>query len=151
MDYLWTPWRYQYMTQAAGGENPECIFCDAVAKKKDGETLIVHRGAKAFGEILRRRVEIERVKHRNTAHRLAKHGDPRGIDLLQPRQVVQCRVGVECLGGQSAAAGAGDAARTGAVDGQRDITPGAEPIGDRGRMAGEAAAAMQHDHRRTAC
>ena len=48
MDYLWTPWRYQYMTEAAAGEKPECIFCDAVAKKKDSETLIVHRGAKAF-------------------------------------------------------------------------------------------------------
>jgi ATP adenylyltransferase len=48
MDYLWTPWRYQYMARAAGGEQPECIFCDAVAKKKDAETLIVHRGAKAF-------------------------------------------------------------------------------------------------------
>jgi len=48
MDYLWTPWRYQYMAQAAGGEPPECIFCDAVAEKKDSETLIVHRGAKAF-------------------------------------------------------------------------------------------------------
>ena len=48
MDYLWTPWRYQYMAQAAGIEQPECIFCDAVARKKDSETLIVHRGAKAF-------------------------------------------------------------------------------------------------------
>ena len=48
MDYLWTPWRYQYMAQAAGGQPPECIFCDALAKKNDSETLIVHRGAKAF-------------------------------------------------------------------------------------------------------
>jgi ATP adenylyltransferase len=48
MDYLWTPWRYPYMAQAARGEASECIFCDAVAKKKDAETLIVHRCAKAF-------------------------------------------------------------------------------------------------------
>ena len=48
MDYLWSPWRYQYMTQAASGEQPECIFCEAVAKNKDSETLIVHRGLKAF-------------------------------------------------------------------------------------------------------
>ena len=48
MDYLWTPWRYQYMKEAASGEKPECIFCDAVAKKKDAETLIVHRGSNAF-------------------------------------------------------------------------------------------------------
>ncbi len=48
MDYLWTPWRYQYIAKAAGGEPPECIFCDAVAKKRDSETLIVYRGEKAF-------------------------------------------------------------------------------------------------------
>ena len=48
MDYLWTPWRYQYMAQAAAGKQTECIFCDAVAEKNDAKTLIVHRGAKAF-------------------------------------------------------------------------------------------------------
>ena len=48
MDYLWTPWRYQYMAQAAAAEKPECIFCDAAAKKKDSETLIVYRGVRAF-------------------------------------------------------------------------------------------------------
>ena len=48
MDYLWTPWRYQYMAQAAAGNQPECIFCDAVARRNDAETLIVHRGAKTF-------------------------------------------------------------------------------------------------------
>jgi ATP adenylyltransferase len=48
MDYLWTPWRYQYMEKAARGEQPECIFCEAAARKDDAETLVVHRGAKAF-------------------------------------------------------------------------------------------------------
>ncbi len=48
MDYLWTPWRYQYMAQAAAGQQPECIFCGALAEKNDVKTLIVHRGAKAF-------------------------------------------------------------------------------------------------------
>jgi ATP adenylyltransferase len=47
MDYLWTPWRYQYMAQAAAGQQPECIFCDAVTRN-DAEALIVHRGTKAF-------------------------------------------------------------------------------------------------------
>ncbi len=48
MDYIWTPWRYQYMAQVTAGKEPECIFCDAVARNQDSETLIVHRGAKAF-------------------------------------------------------------------------------------------------------
>ena len=48
MDYLWTPWRYQYMKEAASGVQPACIFCDAVARNQDAETLIIHRGKKAF-------------------------------------------------------------------------------------------------------
>jgi len=48
MDYIWTPWRYQYMKDVVSGKQPECIFCDALARKNDAETLIVHRGAKAF-------------------------------------------------------------------------------------------------------
>ena len=48
MDYLWTPWRFQYMAEAAAGKQPECIFCDALARNQDAETLIVYRGKKAF-------------------------------------------------------------------------------------------------------
>ena len=48
MDYLWTPWRFQYMAQAAQGIQPECIFCDASAAQRDEETLIVYRGTKVF-------------------------------------------------------------------------------------------------------
>jgi ATP adenylyltransferase len=48
MDYLWTPWRYQYMAQAAAGQQPECIFCDVVKRNQDAETLIVHRAKKSF-------------------------------------------------------------------------------------------------------
>lgn len=48
MDYLWTPWRYQYMEQAAADRQPECIFCDAVKSNRDEDTLLVHRGKKAF-------------------------------------------------------------------------------------------------------
>src|SRR5258708_24618922 len=48
MDYIWTPWRYQYMKEAASGNQPECIFCEAVARNNDAETLIIHRGEKTF-------------------------------------------------------------------------------------------------------
>lgn len=43
MDYLWTPWRYQYVTKA--GEGDGCIFCAAVADTAhDRERLVVYRG-----------------------------------------------------------------------------------------------------------
>lgn len=45
MDYLWTPWRYQYVTKL--GEPVECIFC-AIAgdSEHDREHLVVHRATK---------------------------------------------------------------------------------------------------------
>ena len=48
MDYLWTPWRYQYMAEVIAGKQPDCFFCDAVASKHDEETLLVYRGQKMF-------------------------------------------------------------------------------------------------------
>lgn len=48
MDYLWTPWRYQYVTSAIAGEKPECIFCDAAKRTDDEVTLVVHRGVSSF-------------------------------------------------------------------------------------------------------
>jgi ATP adenylyltransferase len=48
MDYLWTPWRYQYIKSAIAGEQPECIFCDAAKCTDDARTLVVHRGVSSF-------------------------------------------------------------------------------------------------------
>ncbi|HUB31941.1 MAG TPA: HIT domain-containing protein [Bryobacteraceae bacterium] len=45
MDYLWTPWRYQYVTTA--GDAAGCVFC-AAAAGDDREQLIVYRGLRAF-------------------------------------------------------------------------------------------------------
>ena len=41
MDYLWTPWRYQYVTE--GARPSECVFCTAARGSDDRESLIVHR------------------------------------------------------------------------------------------------------------
>src|SRR5437660_8794299 len=46
MDYLWTPWRYQYVTTAA--TRGECVFCAAARATDDHEFFIVHRGARNF-------------------------------------------------------------------------------------------------------
>jgi len=45
MDYLWTPWRYQYVN--AAGESVECIFC-AARGGDDRERLVAHRGRSCF-------------------------------------------------------------------------------------------------------
>jgi len=46
MDYLWTPWRYHYIT-AAPAEPGVCVFCRAAAAD-DLEALVVHRAAHNF-------------------------------------------------------------------------------------------------------
>jgi ATP adenylyltransferase len=48
MDYLWTPWRFQYVSGVMDGNQPDCFFCEAVAGNRDEETLLVHRGKKMF-------------------------------------------------------------------------------------------------------
>lgn len=55
MDYLWTPWRYRYITQNQDKTNPanehitepggpaHCVFCAAAACASDREALVVYR------------------------------------------------------------------------------------------------------------
>ncbi len=45
MDYLWTPWRYAYVSGAEKSEG--CIFCE-LPKLEDHKALIVHRGQYCF-------------------------------------------------------------------------------------------------------
>ncbi len=44
MDYLWTPWRFQYVSDA--GKNAQCVFCEVATAdaSKDRENLILYRG-----------------------------------------------------------------------------------------------------------
>jgi ATP adenylyltransferase len=46
MDYLWTPWRYHFVSQAS--KETGCIFCQAAQLGDDARALIVHRGQKNF-------------------------------------------------------------------------------------------------------
>jgi ATP adenylyltransferase len=45
MDYIFSPWRYAYITSA--GKTPGCIFCEA-SKHNDRDALIVHRGEHCY-------------------------------------------------------------------------------------------------------
>ena len=46
MDYLWSPWRFQYVRKAEGPS--PCIFCENAAQDRDEENLIVHRAERNF-------------------------------------------------------------------------------------------------------
>lgn len=46
MDYLWSPWRFQYVSQ---GEQPAgCIFCVKPAEPRDDANWILHRGKHCY-------------------------------------------------------------------------------------------------------
>ncbi len=48
MDYLWSPWRFRYVSQAGKGEG--CPFCRVLAMEsaRDRENLILFRGRNNF-------------------------------------------------------------------------------------------------------
>jgi ATP adenylyltransferase len=46
VDYLWTPWRYQYV--AKGEPSSVCVFCTVGGSADDRKNLIVHRASHNF-------------------------------------------------------------------------------------------------------
>jgi ATP adenylyltransferase len=47
MDFLWSPWRYDYL--ASGAKKPEtCVFCIGDDLSRDAERLVVYRGVHNF-------------------------------------------------------------------------------------------------------
>ena len=50
MDFLWTPWRYSYVSGATeGGDPPGCVFCRiANAGAPDCQSLLLHRAKHNF-------------------------------------------------------------------------------------------------------
>lgn len=46
MDYLWTPWRYAYVTTAE--KISGCVFCDLLQAGDDEKARIVYRGEHCF-------------------------------------------------------------------------------------------------------
>ena len=46
MDYLWSPWRYQYVTQAIPEQG--CIFCRKMQENQDEGNWILYRGLHNF-------------------------------------------------------------------------------------------------------
>lgn len=46
MDYLWSPWRYQYVSKA--GPPAGCVFCLKHSEQRDRENYVLYRGAMNF-------------------------------------------------------------------------------------------------------
>ncbi len=48
MEYLWAPWRIEYIKKAKEMEKEGCILCDKPAAKNDTANLILYRGRYSF-------------------------------------------------------------------------------------------------------
>ena len=46
MDYLWSPWRYRYVTQAVPPQG--CVFCLKMQEDDDERNLVLYRGVNNF-------------------------------------------------------------------------------------------------------
>ncbi len=46
MNYLWSPWRMEYILSPKSGEG--CVFCEGLKLEDGPENLIVYRASKAF-------------------------------------------------------------------------------------------------------
>jgi ATP adenylyltransferase len=44
MDYMWAPWRIQYIKQATAQKDEGCILCDHPARRDDENNLILYHG-----------------------------------------------------------------------------------------------------------
>src|SRR5438067_1394628 len=46
MDYLWSPWRYQYVSHQAPPAG--CVFCTKMQQSNDEENLVLYRGVSNY-------------------------------------------------------------------------------------------------------
>ncbi len=46
MDYLWSPWRYQYIKSGAAEDG--CVFCGIAESSEDDSNLVVYRGERNY-------------------------------------------------------------------------------------------------------
>ena len=97
MDYLWTPWRYAYITDAAKtGKDGACIFCELL-KLPDAEARIVHRSEHCFiilntfpytsGHVM-----IVPFAHLDELSKLPESAAQEMMSLCQKMERVLCRV-----------------------------------------------------------
>ena len=99
MDFLFTPWRYQYLAKAAvdDGSKAKCIFCQALKENRDEKSLIVYRGRRCF-VILNRypyssgHVMIAPIKHLDELQKLDERAAHELIELAQKTEAILRRV-----------------------------------------------------------
>ncbi|MFB3813577.1 MAG: HIT domain-containing protein [Terriglobales bacterium] len=94
MDYLWTPWRYAYITGV--DKATVCVFCDK-EKADDRDAFIVHRGRRCFIVLnifpyTSGHVMIVPYEHLDELHKLPPESAQEMMFLAQKMEAVLRRV-----------------------------------------------------------
>jgi ATP adenylyltransferase len=80
VDYLWTPWRYHYIT--APDVPDTCVFCSAAQNPDDRESFIVHRARRNF-------VILNRFPYTNGHVLIVPFGHVASLDALAEETLVE--------------------------------------------------------------
>ena len=76
MDYLWSPWRMEYILSPKSEEG--CIFCNGLKLADGNDNLIVHRGTNAF-------VMVNRFPYTSGHLMIVPYEHQPSLDLLDSR------------------------------------------------------------------
>lgn len=80
MDYLWTPWRYQYIAGIGGGTGG-CVFCE-LPGRADEEVFIVHRGRSNY-------IVLNRFPYTSGHAMVIPYRHFAGFDALAPEETLE--------------------------------------------------------------
>ena len=81
MDFVWSPWRYDYMASTAKTPT-SCVFCIGEDSSRDAERLIVHRGTYNF-------VILNLFPYTSGHFMVAPYAHTASFDDARPQQVAE--------------------------------------------------------------
>jgi ATP adenylyltransferase len=87
MDYLWSPWRFQYMA-SAGKKSGSCVFCLDEHSGTDAERLVVYRGVHNF-------VILNLFPYTSGHFMVAPFAHLSNLELASPEQLTEMMVLVQ--------------------------------------------------------
>ena len=88
MDYLWTPWRYHYVTTP--GKPSDCVFCTAARSAEDETHFVVYRAKYNF-------IILNRFPYTSGHIMVVPYAHVRQMDALEDEALVELiRLTREC-------------------------------------------------------
>lgn len=88
MERLWSPWRMEYINQAHGDDEPECIFCELQRREDEDAAFVLARTGRAFALLNAYPYNPGHLMVAPTRH-VAELDDLSGDELLEANRLLQ--------------------------------------------------------------